>query len=206
VVDDRDARHAFMRLVDLQPGTDDLGFANPKRLRLSETAEDQLEAFAAEMKQRAEEASGLFAGTLGKARGHVLRLSLALEYLWWSGEASTPEPAAITEKAVVAAAGLVDGYFVPMAERVYGDAAIPVSERGAMALARYLRKAGLVQFNARVVRRDIGGMLREPPSMDSACNVLAEAGLIRPKPSRTAGAGRKPKDFDVNPLVLARRQ
>jgi hypothetical protein len=206
IVDDREARHSFMRFVDLQPGTDDMGFPNPKRLRLSEAAADQLEAFASEMKARAEEASGLFAGTLGKARGHVLRLSLVLEYLWWSGEPSRTEPAAVTERALIAAAGLVDGYFVPMAERVYGDAAIPVSERGAMALARYLRKAGLVQFNAREVRRDIGGMLRDPPAMDAACHVLAEAGLIRSKPLRASGAGRKPKDFDVNPLVWERRQ
>jgi hypothetical protein len=116
-VDDGEARHAFMRLVDLQPGTDDLGFPTPKRLRLSEAAADQIEAFASEMKTRAEEASGLFAGTLGKARGHVLRLSLVLEYLWWSAETSGPEPEGISEQATVAAAGLVDGYFVPMAER-----------------------------------------------------------------------------------------
>jgi hypothetical protein len=202
VVDDRDARHAFMRLVDLQAGTDDLGHPTPKRLRLSETAEDQLEAFASEMKQRAEEASGMFAGTLGKARGHVLRLSLALEYLWWSGEASRPEPAAITEKAVVAAAGLVDGYFVPMAERVYGDAAIPVSERGAMALARHLRKVGLVEFNARELRREIGGRLREAAAMEGACKLLVEAGLVRPRFTRAGErGGRKASNYEVNPAV-----
>ena len=201
-VDDGEARHAFMRLVDLQPGTDDLGFPNPKRLRLSEAAADQIEAFASEMKTRAEEASGLFAGTLGKARGHVLRLSLVLEYLWWSAETSGPEPEAISEQAIVAAAGLVDGYFVPMAERVYGDAAIPVSERGAMVLARYLRKAGLVEFNAREARREIGGRLREAPAMEAACRQLVEAGLIRPRFTRAGErGGRKAANYEVHPAV-----
>jgi hypothetical protein len=203
VVDDGDARYAFMRLVDLQPGTDDLGFPTPKRLRLSEAAADQLEAFASEMKARAEEASGLFAGTLGKARGHVLRLSLVLEYLWWSAEPSGAEPEAVTERATIAAAGLVDGYFVPMAERVFGDAAIPVSERGAMVLARYLRKAGLVQFNARDVRRDIGGNLREAAAMEGACKLLGEAGLVRPRFTRAGErGGRKAANYEVNPTVL----
>jgi hypothetical protein len=202
VVDDGEARHAFMRLVDLQPGTDDLGFPTPKRLRLSEAAADQIEAFACEMKTRAEEASGLFAGTLGKARGHVLRLSLVLEYLWWSAETSGPEPEGISEQATVAAAGLVDGYFVPMAERVYGDAAVPVSERRAMVLVRHLRKAGLVEFNARELRREIGGRLREAATMEGACKLLVEAGLVRPRFTRAGErGGRKAGNYEVNPAV-----
>jgi hypothetical protein len=185
-------------------GSDDLGIPEPKRLRLSEAAEDAIEAFAREIVQRADDVSGLFAGTLGKARGHALRLAMVLEHLWWCGAPPRPEPAIISEKAVTAAAGLVDGYFLPMAERVYGDAAMPAAERGAMALARHLRKTGLAEFNARDARREIGSLLREAAGMDAACAVLIEAGLIRAKPSHVTGAGRKPKNFDVNPALHVR--
>jgi hypothetical protein len=201
-VDEADARHAFMRLAELRMGTDELGFPEPLRLRLSEGAENEIEAFAAEMKRRAEEASGIFAGSLGKARGHVLRLSLVLEHLWWCGEMVTREPTSVNEKAVLAAAGLVDGYFIPMAERVYGDAAIPVSERGAMTLARHIRKVGLVEFNARELRREIGGRLREAAAMEDACQALVEAGLVRPRFTRAGHRrGREARNYEVNPAL-----
>ena len=99
-----------------------------------------------------------------------------------------------------AAAALVVDYFIPMAERVYGDAAIPSAEKDAMVLARYLQQANVAEFNARMVRRQLGGSLHEARAMDGACAVLVEAGLIRPRPT-PSGPGRNPKDFDVNPLV-----
>ena len=125
IADESESRNAFSRLTDLAQGSDEFGYPEPKRLRLSDKAEDAIEAFARDIAMRANDASGIFASTLGKARGHALRLALVLEHLWWCGASARPEPAIITEKAVLAAAGLVDGYFVPMAERVYGDAAIP---------------------------------------------------------------------------------
>ena len=114
-----------------------------------------------------------------------------------------PEPAIITEQAVLAAAGVVDGYFILMAERVYGDAAIPALERTAMALARHLRRAGLSEFNARELRRQIGGSLREAAAMDAACNMLVEAGLIRAQFARAGETkGRAARKFEVNPRIV----
>lgn len=203
VADHVGPRRAFARLTDLAMGSDEFGFPEPRRVRLSNPAEDALEAFAREIAARAADASGVYAGMLGKARGHALRLALVLEFMWWCGAAETAEPAVISERAVLAAAGLMDGYFIVMAERVCGDAAIPVAERQAMALARFLRKRGAPSFNARDVRRDIGGALRETAAMDAACATLVEAGLILPT-APTASTGRKPKNFLVNPAVLRR--
>jgi hypothetical protein len=59
-----------------------------------------------------------------------------------------------------------------------------------MVLARHLRKAGLVEFNAREARREIGGRLREAPAMEAACRQLVEAGLIRPRFIRAGRARR----------------
>ena len=38
--------------------------------------------------------------------------------------------------------------------------------------------------------------------MDEACAVLVEAGLIRPEGKQASGAGRKPKNYEVNPSVF----
>ena len=113
-----------------------------------------------------------------------MRLACVVEHLWWAGDPGAPEPTAISNDAVLAAAGLAEGYFLLMAERVCGDAAIPAAERAAMALVRYLRANGLASFNARDMRREIGGLVREASAMDAACAVLVEAGLIRESDKR----------------------
>jgi hypothetical protein len=207
--DDADARAAFVRLADLPMGSDDDGRPVPKRLRLTRDAEDLIEEFGRKTTRRAHEASGLFAGTLGKARGHVLRLATVLEHLQWCVVYGRPEPRCISVESVDAAARLMDRYFLPMAERVFGDAAIPVSDLRAMALARYLHAQRLTRFNARTVRlQRINWMLREAGAMKDACSGLIEAGLIRPAPStRPAGApGRPSLDYEVHPALSERWQ
>jgi hypothetical protein len=200
---DAPAQEAFAMLADLLMGTDDFGYPEPKRLRLTSDAEDVLEEFAREMAWRAHQASGLFSGALGKARGHAMRLANIIEHLWWCGETGGPELEVISRQAVVAAVRLLDGYFIPMAERVFGDASIPAAERNAMALARYLRAGQVKEFNARNLRREIGGTLRDPTPMDVACTALVEAGLIRPRFERAGHTSGKPaKNYEVNPAVL----
>ena len=201
IASDADAQNAFGRLTELSMGSDEFGNPEPIRVRLSPEAENALEEFAQEMDVRANDATGLFAGSLGKARGHVLRLSLVIEYLWWCSDPSVKEPEHISVHAVNAAAALMESYFIPMAERIYGDAAIPAVDRAAMVLVKYLRKSGLSTFNARMVRREIGGALRNASTMEAACATLVDVGLIRALPKQP-GAGRKPLDFEVNTSVL----
>ena len=73
-----------------------------------------------------------------------------------------------------------------------------------MALARHLKRTGLCEFNARVLRREIGGaLLRDASAMNAACNTLVEAGLIRPKFARAGGTpGKQAKNYEVNPAVF----
>ncbi|WP_267361315.1 MULTISPECIES: hypothetical protein, partial [unclassified Methylobacterium] len=113
---------------------------------------------------------------------------------------------AISPDAVTAAADLLNAYFLPMAERVFGDAVIPVAERRGMLLAQHLRQNRVTEFNAREVRRQIGGMLREAADMDAACKQLVEAGLIRPRFTRAGEVkGRKSQSYEVNPEVVVTR-
>lgn len=200
-VDDNDALLAFARLTELAMGADHDGRPEPKRLRLEAEAENLVEEFGQHICGVATENEGLLLGALGKARGHALRLSCIIEHLWWSARGG-PEPDRISADAVAAATAMVDGYFLPMARRVCGDATIPCVERNGMSLARHLKRHGVKSFNARTMRREIGGRLRESKVMDAACDALVEACLIRPVPSRLGTTpGRRSKDFDVNPII-----
>jgi hypothetical protein len=200
---DVEARTAFARLANLAMGTDENGMPEPKRLRLDRDGEDALEEFSRRTATRAHDAVGPFAGALGKARGHALRLAAIVEHLWWCGTGSTPEPTRISLDALLAAGALMESYFLPMAERVYGDASIPAPEQAAMHVARYLRRTGRSEFNARDLRREIGGPVRQAKAMTAVCSLLEEAGLIRPRFQRDGSkAGRLARDFEVNPAVL----
>jgi hypothetical protein len=204
-LDDMAHRDAFLRLTELQMGSDAYGKPEPVRLPLTREAEDALEEFGRDTLKRSHEAAGIMAGALGKARGHAMRLATVLEFLWWSMTRSEPEPRAISVDAIDGAAGLLDSYYLPMTARVLGDAAIPKAERKAMLLARYIRTNGLREFNARDLRREIGGSIRAAADMDEACAGLVEANIIKPKFTRAGpNPGRSAKRFDVNPAALIR--
>ncbi|OYW33386.1 MAG: hypothetical protein B7Z41_05530 [Rhizobiales bacterium 12-66-7] len=78
---------------------------------------------------------------------------------------------------------------------------MPVTETNAAILARHLRQEGRSTFNARTVRRAIGGALRTADAMEAAIEDLVEACLVRPvsQPLRS----KKAKDFEVNPALLS---
>lgn len=200
--DDTQARAGFARLTRLAMAQDRLGNLEPKTLPLHPRAEALLEKFAQEMGRRADEATGLFASTLSKARGHALRLAAILDHIWFAIEPTEEEPEEIGEPAMRAAIDLVRDCFLPMAARVFGDLVIPMPERRAMHLARHLRRNGLVSFNARTTRHELGGLVRDADDMAEACAVLVDGNLIRPAFKRAGETkGRPAKLFDVNPVV-----
>lgn len=150
-------------------------------------------------------AAGLFLSWLGKLRGYTVRLALVLEYLWWSGDRpSEPEPREVSLKVVLAAIGFLDAYAVPMARRVFGDAALPTAERDAVALARWLLGQSPIpeRVNARQLRHAGALPTREPGRYEAALAELAEAGWVREAPVRAGDRpGRRRKDWAVNPAL-----
>jgi hypothetical protein len=199
--DESAAKAALARLIELamDPEGDELG---PRMVRLDREADDLLERFAQEMAPQAHEAVGPMAYTFSKARGFVLRLSTIIEHLWWcGGETGPAEPSSIGRPAVSAAVRLMREYFIPMAERVYGDASIPHGDRLAMTLARHLRSHRLRTFNARTLRREAYGLLGKPEDMAKACEVLEQAGLVRRPGQENGSTGRRALDYQVNPRL-----
>jgi hypothetical protein len=169
---------------------------------LDATALPDLEEFGREMQNRQQQAGGLMRSAFGKARGTVLRLSLVTEYLWWCGRAGyDPPPNVISCSAFAAAAKLVAGYLMPMAERVYGDAAASDAERRVATLARWVLKTQATEVHIRHLQRKVRlpGM-RDAATIKDTCDRMVEAGwLIAPKIGY--GAERKVA-YLVNRLVL----
>ncbi len=186
-----------LRELDLQPGDP----PRPIMVPLADPARATIEAFGREMQDRQAAAGGLMRSALGKARGHALRLALTLEMLRWCGqEGMAPPPAAISERALAAAALLVGDYFAPMAERVYGDAAIPQQERNVATLARWIMRERPAEVHVRHLQREVRlPGLRTADEIRAAADTLAEADWLRPPPPKIGFvAGRAAVAYAVN--------
>ncbi len=155
----------------------------------------------------AESVSGMMASAYGKMRGQALSLALVLELVRWAvSEDGTPEPTIVSRRSIGEALDMIEGYFKPMCRRVYGEAALPRSERDAATLGRDILKRRPVLLNARVVRREwrLPG-LNEAAAVNAAIDVLVDAGWLISAHSRDGGGpGRKRQDFKVHGDVLRR--
>jgi len=141
---------------------------------------------------------------LGKARGHALRLALVLELLWWCGEDGlAPPPERIGERAFAAAGLLVNDYFVPVAERVYGDAATATLDRDAATLARWIMREHPAEVHVRQLQREIRlPGLRTADAIRAAADRLVEADWLRPPPPAVGfGTGRARGACAINPRL-----
>ena len=201
-IDNVRERDALRCIAALAMTTMDDDAPAPGRIDLSGAAAEAFEPFVRGMKERASAGFGGMGEWLGKAPSHCLRLATTLALLDWSLVPVNGEPQAIEREHVERAVRLVESYFLPMARRTFGDAAIPEQELNAMTLARWLRERQATRFNAREARTQIRGRLRATADMDRACATLVEAGLIRPHLARSGTSkGRLRRDFEVNPAV-----
>lgn len=192
----------YRRLLGLQPARDEDGQASPIVLMLNDAAGAIFEEWIRDNDAVIREAAGLYKGFLGKLRGMVLRLSLVAELIGWAA-GNGPEPTAIRAETLVSVLGFIDDYAKPSAIRVFGDAALPPSERNAAALGRHILKTGAQRINLRDVRRSSGiATLKVAADVDAAAEALAEASWLRPAPTRTGDRpGQATKDYLVNPAV-----
>ena len=159
------------------------------------------------MQRRKETVGGLMRSAYGKARGLALRLALVLEFLWWCGgeDGMAAPPSVVSEAAFLAAAHLVTDYLMPMAERVYGDAATPEADRNAATLARWIVKQRPAEVHVRRMQREVRLQdLRTAEAIHAACKVLVEAGWLLP-PDVGGGFQQRPRAvYPVNPNLWGR--
>jgi putative DNA primase/helicase len=165
----------------------------PMIVPLSEGSRPLIEQFGRQMQERQEAAGGLLVSSLGKARGLALRLSLVLEFLWWAAKPGfAAPPTQISDAAFLAAAALAGDYLLPMAERVFGDAAASVQTRNAATLARWIVKGRQQEVHVRHLQRNVRlPGLTEAEVIHEACKALLEAGWLgAPPPGGRDGRAR----------------
>src|SRR5262249_10063358 len=113
----------------------------------------------------------------------------------------TAPPAMISEPAFLAAAMLVAEYFMPMAERVYGDAGASKAERMATTLAKWIVKEKATEVYVRHVQREVRlPGLKTAEDIHEAARVLIDADWLR-EPAKI-GRKRPRMAYPVNPMVL----
>jgi hypothetical protein len=190
-----------LRELDLLPGDP------PEPVLIPLTAEGQqlIEYFGQEMRERRDNTGGLLRSAYGKARGAALRLGLVLQFLWWCASMEAP-PSHITEEAFAAAAVLVSDYFMPMAERVFGDAATSETEHMMTTLARWIVKERPSELHVRLMQRDVRlPGLRTAKQIREAADGLVDVDWLRkPNPGSGFGVGRPPVVYAVNPRLWER--
>jgi hypothetical protein len=97
---------------------------------------------------------------------------------------------------------LISDYFLPMAERVYGDAAVTQLDRAAATLALWVIGNRPTELHVRHLQRDarLPG-LRTAEQIRAAADALVEADWLRP-PSPGSGFGQRGRiAYPVNPRL-----
>jgi hypothetical protein len=200
--DSRRATDALLLLsrLRLDDGDDRL---RPRILPLTEDAKQVFHDWRGHHFAGSRELAGAVASAWGKAPGHLLRLALVLQHLWWCAEPARESPAEISVAAINSAAGLIEDYFKPMAARVYGDAALAERDRLSAVLSRWIAKHRPRSVNARKLRREtrLPG-LKEADKVRLAIEALEDADWLRRLPSRQGETpGRQREDYIVNPKL-----
>jgi hypothetical protein len=188
-----------LRELELHPGNP----PSPIMMPLTEDGREAIRMFGREMQLRRDNSGGLLRSAYGKARGTALRLSLGLEWLWWCAKGGLVlPPDRINLEAFAAGAMLVADYFMPMAERVYGDAAATEIERNAATLARWIVKAQPQEVYVRHLQRAVRlPGLRSAEQIKKAADALVEADWLGAPPKSVFAQGRGRVAYPVNPKV-----
>jgi len=107
----------------------------------------------------------------------------------------------VGQEAAAAAAGLMDGYFLPMAERAFGGGALSEDERHARTLLRHILATGAEVVNERIIRETPGLRgLSGADAVKEAVAVLRRDDVLLPQP-HDAKPGRPRADHRVNPRI-----
>jgi hypothetical protein len=95
-------------------------------------------------------------------------------------------------------------YFLPMAERTYGDAAATRADRGAATLAKWILKERAKEVHVRSLQRAVRlpGLTRAE-MIHEAAEVLVEADWLSQPPKGTEFGPRARTAYPVNPDLWA---
>jgi hypothetical protein len=195
-------REAIQRLSELTMHTADGEIKEPIRVPFSREA---LAAFGAWVNQRTFDeryVPATLSGAYGKAHGHVARIALILEMLWWSqDEFEDDAPDVISIEAVKCAIRFREEYIKPMQRRVYGHSILSADVHMAKIIATWIASNDIDKFNLRQMRREAGirgiSAKTDVVILEEAIAHLVQLKWIRPN-RENHKEGRPAKDFIVN--------
>ena len=177
--------------------------ARPLVVKLHESALRGFDMHLARLHADLQRCDGVEAAWLGKGRGTVVRLALALTLLHQAVDATpaTPPPAIIIGDRMSAACRLWE-YFRAHARAVLGRAFPSDGEQPMRQVLAWIRARGAAQVSREDVRRDALG---QAPNAHQALQViqsLERAGFLRKAELDYAGNGRPARRWDVNPSLI----
>jgi hypothetical protein len=200
-IDGAFAETAFERLLTLQMSKDASGHRRSFLIHFSEDAQERLQDFRKRVRLREHDTEGLLLSFLGKLPGLVVRLSLVLAFLDWSGGIGD-EPHRVTEEHLDRAVAFAETYLLPMARRAYAETSVPEDVRTGRRLVALIREQDWTRFSSREVQRLARKGLSRRKELDLALETLEAAAIIRPVPtSPVAQGGRPSREFVVNPAL-----
>jgi len=195
-------KRAFEKLDRLKLQEREEGF-EPAVIRLTDEANNAHQAGREWLHEVHKDASGLFGSFIGKIPGMALRLSAILGLLDWALSNEGQDLRKIEAGLINLSWKLFEQYFIPMAQRVYGNAGVTQAERHAKAIAKEIMKRRELTINARTIRKDWGiSGLSKAADVDKAIEVLSEAGWLHSNRDPAINrVGRPAKNYSVNPAL-----
>jgi hypothetical protein len=177
--------------------------AAPLVLQLNDQALKHLDGHLSLLHQELQRCDGVEAAWLGKGRGTVVRLALALALLDWAANASSAasSPTAIAGETMFQACRLWD-YFRSHARAVLARAFPSDGERLMRRVLGWIRARGAAQISREDVRRDALGQALSAHQSLQVIVSLERAGFLRKAVYEPDGAGRPPLRWDVNPALI----
>jgi hypothetical protein len=193
-----DAVNALQRIARVAGDPD-----RPLVLSLNEQALRAFDSHLARLHTDLQRCDGVEAAWLGKGRGTVVRLALALALLGWAANASSaaPPPGAITGDTLSAACRLWD-YFRAHARAVLARAFPSDGERLMRQVLVWIRARGAARISREDVRRDALGQALNAHQSLQVIQSLERAGFLRKVVYEPDGAGRPALRWDVNPALI----
>jgi hypothetical protein len=198
--------NSLIRLIDL--ATFEEGRLIIRNVPLAHVSRTQFEQFREFVHQKKSGLDGREREWFAKAPGHVLRLAGTLAYLDWARETACkaslrPEPTAVEARFVAAAVRLVRDYFWPHAQAALRQIGLTERHTKARKVLRWLRAERTLEREVSIEDIRVGALGR---TVDAAgaielIDALVRAAWLREAPTEKSGAGRRPRRWQINPLL-----
>ncbi len=188
----------------------------PVLMKLTDKAVERFQAFRNRRYENQATTGGLYQTWLGKADGYVLRFAGMLPLLDWAAkpdDMKLPPPSVVNETDIDRGVELFTKYYAPMAQQVFGEAALNPVEYGARIIAKNILKLSRLittdEDGTRIIGVDkvrrgrILHTLNTAEAVRDSVMPLVRSGWLRDASARKGNKkGRMREEYAINPKVF----